>query len=156
VDLLLFGKQAIDGDTAQVGPGVATRLDVPLITYAVRIESIDPVGPHGDRPPPRRAGHRGPGDRLPALLTVEKEIAAIAARPCPTWSAPRAISPRSGTPSPVPFDPARIGIKGIGHHRGKAFTPPPKEPGELVSVAEARPGRGRRPGAGAHRRGRAC
>jgi electron transfer flavoprotein beta subunit len=36
---------------------------------------------------------------LPALLTVEKEIAAIARAPCPTWSAPPAIDPRPGTPS---------------------------------------------------------
>ena len=43
VDLLLFGKQAIDGDTAQVGPGVATRLGVPLISYAVAVESFDPA-----------------------------------------------------------------------------------------------------------------
>ena len=33
VDLVLFGKQAIDGDTAQVGPGVANFLDVPVVTY---------------------------------------------------------------------------------------------------------------------------
>jgi electron transfer flavoprotein beta subunit len=32
-DLVLFGKQAIDGDTAQVGPGVSEFLDVPLVTY---------------------------------------------------------------------------------------------------------------------------
>lgn len=32
-DLVLFGKQAIDGDTAQVGPGVSEFLGVPLVTY---------------------------------------------------------------------------------------------------------------------------
>ncbi len=37
IDLIFFGKQAIDGDTAQVGPGVAVRLDLPVITYAVKI-----------------------------------------------------------------------------------------------------------------------
>ncbi len=37
-DLILFGKQAIDGDTAQVGPGVAEFLDIPQITFAVKIE----------------------------------------------------------------------------------------------------------------------
>ena len=31
-DVLLFGKQAIDGDTAQVGPGVAARLGLPQVT----------------------------------------------------------------------------------------------------------------------------
>jgi len=37
-DLVLFGKQAIDGDTAQVGPGVSEFLNVPLITYVKNIE----------------------------------------------------------------------------------------------------------------------
>lgn len=36
-DLILFGKQAIDGDTAQVGPGVSEFLDYPLITYATSL-----------------------------------------------------------------------------------------------------------------------
>ena len=40
-DLLLFGKQAVDGDTAQVGPGVAQYLDLPMVTYAREIEADD-------------------------------------------------------------------------------------------------------------------
>ncbi|HEX9715060.1 MAG TPA: electron transfer flavoprotein subunit beta/FixA family protein, partial [Desulfurivibrionaceae bacterium] len=32
-DLILCGKQAIDGDTAQVGPGLAERLDIPFVAY---------------------------------------------------------------------------------------------------------------------------
>ena len=38
VDLILCGKQAIDGDTAQVGPGIAENLGMPQITYAAKIE----------------------------------------------------------------------------------------------------------------------
>ena len=37
-DLVLFGKQAIDGDTAQVGPGVSEFLGVPLVTYVRKID----------------------------------------------------------------------------------------------------------------------
>ena len=40
-DLIVSGRQAIDGDTAQVGPQVAEKLGVPQITYAEAIESID-------------------------------------------------------------------------------------------------------------------
>jgi electron transfer flavoprotein beta subunit len=39
-DLILCGRQAIDGDTAQVGPQVAEKLGVPQITYAEAIESL--------------------------------------------------------------------------------------------------------------------
>lgn len=40
-DLIIGGRQAIDGDTAQVGPQVAEKLGLPQITYAETIESID-------------------------------------------------------------------------------------------------------------------
>ena len=40
-DLILSGRQAIDGDTAQVGPQVAEKLGIPQITYAELIEEID-------------------------------------------------------------------------------------------------------------------
>jgi len=43
-DLILCGKQAIDGDTAQVGPGLATRLDIPYITCVQRIREATESG----------------------------------------------------------------------------------------------------------------
>lgn len=36
-DIILCGKQSVDGDTAQVGPGLATRLNIPFVTYVHRI-----------------------------------------------------------------------------------------------------------------------
>jgi electron transfer flavoprotein beta subunit len=41
VDLVFTGKQTIDGDTAQVGPGVAKRLGLNLLTYVSRIVELD-------------------------------------------------------------------------------------------------------------------
>lgn len=41
VDLVFTGKQTIDGDTAQVGPGVAKRLGLNLLTYVSRIVEVD-------------------------------------------------------------------------------------------------------------------
>ena len=40
-DLLLFGRHAVDGDTAQTGPAVAAQLDIPQITLAETIEVED-------------------------------------------------------------------------------------------------------------------
>ena len=37
VDLVFTGKQTIDGDTAQVGPGIAKRLDMQLLTYVSKV-----------------------------------------------------------------------------------------------------------------------
>ncbi|MFA7116507.1 MAG: electron transfer flavoprotein subunit beta/FixA family protein [Bacteroidales bacterium] len=41
VDIILGGRQAIDGDTAQVGPQIATKLGLPQITYAEKILDLD-------------------------------------------------------------------------------------------------------------------
>ncbi|MDR0815483.1 MAG: electron transfer flavoprotein subunit beta/FixA family protein [Bacteroidales bacterium] len=40
-DLIICGRQAIDGDTAQVGPQVAEKLGIPQITYAEEVQKID-------------------------------------------------------------------------------------------------------------------
>ncbi|QLL64514.1 electron transfer flavoprotein subunit beta/FixA family protein [Sinorhizobium mexicanum] len=40
-DIVFTGKQTIDGDTAQVGPGIAKRLDLMQLTYVAKIASID-------------------------------------------------------------------------------------------------------------------
>ena len=41
VDLVFCGKQTVDGDTAQVGPGIATRLGLQQLTYIAKIEDVD-------------------------------------------------------------------------------------------------------------------
>ena len=70
-DLVLCGKQAIDGDTAQVGPGIATFLNIPQVTYVTRI------APAGDRHlRVERMLEHGTAVvqvALPAMLTVLKE-----------------------------------------------------------------------------------
>jgi electron transfer flavoprotein beta subunit len=40
-DIVFCGRQAIDGDTAQVGPQTAEKLDIPQLTYVTRIEKLD-------------------------------------------------------------------------------------------------------------------
>jgi electron transfer flavoprotein alpha/beta subunit len=70
-DLILCGKQAIDGDTAQVGPGLAEQLGIPQVTYAIEVEVAE-----------RRCRVRRLLEdrfevvetRLPALLTVVKQL----------------------------------------------------------------------------------
>jgi electron transfer flavoprotein beta subunit len=67
-DLVFCGRQAIDGDTAQVGPQVAEKLGLPQITYAEEILALD-----GDRIVVRRAfplGKETVRCTLPCLLTV--------------------------------------------------------------------------------------
>lgn len=41
VDLVFTGKQTIDGDTAQVGPGIAKRLNMQLLTYVSKVRAVN-------------------------------------------------------------------------------------------------------------------
>ncbi len=137
VDIFIFGMQAIDGDTAQVGPGVATRLGVSLISYAVAIESFDPVAKTAVIHRKTEYGIEVLQTRLPALLTVVKEITPVKRAPLSYML--KAIQYQSEVwtaEAPHPFDSALIGIKGSPTIVGKAFTPPPKEPGDVVKISE--------------------
>jgi electron transfer flavoprotein beta subunit len=70
-DLILCGQQAIDGDTAQVGPMLAENLHIPQITYVNRIE-IDKRHVVGTREV--EAGYERVRCRTPVLITVVKGI----------------------------------------------------------------------------------
>ncbi len=137
VDVLFFGKQAIDGDTAQVGPGVATRLGVPLITYAVTIEEFDPEARLAVVHRRTERGIEVLKTTLPALLTVEKEIAPVRFAPLPHLIRAATYEPEVWTSeNPMPFDRDTIGLRGSPTVVAKAYTPPPKEPGERIVVAD--------------------
>lgn len=70
VDIVFAGKQTIDGDTAQVGPGIASRMTLNQLTYVERIAELDPdrrqIVVH------RRAegGVQVLATRLPCLVTM--------------------------------------------------------------------------------------
>ena len=71
VDLVICGKQAIDGDTGQVGPGLAERLGYPQVTFAISLEVADG----------KLRARRVLDDfyevievKLPAVVTVVKQI----------------------------------------------------------------------------------
>jgi electron transfer flavoprotein beta subunit len=71
-DLILCGKQAIDGDTAQVGPMLATILNIPYVAWARKLTFGD-----GDAVTVERLldhGYDAVETSLPALVTVVKEI----------------------------------------------------------------------------------
>ncbi|MEW5791725.1 MAG: electron transfer flavoprotein subunit beta/FixA family protein [Pseudomonadota bacterium] len=70
VSLVFTGKQTIDGDTAQVGPGIAKRLGFQLLTYVAAVDALDPA--MGEITVQRRAegGMQVIRTRLPALVTM--------------------------------------------------------------------------------------
>jgi electron transfer flavoprotein beta subunit len=72
IDLIICGKQAIDGDTAQVGPGVAEMLGLPFVAWVRKIEEITEKSIRVQRL--MEEGHDVVDMPLPGLITVVKEI----------------------------------------------------------------------------------
>ncbi len=95
-DLVLCGRQAIDGDTAQVGPQTAEKLGMPQITCVSRIDELEPpvvaaaeaaARPAAASPP--RAASRAASRRSPARCLVCSPSPArptIRARRASSWS----------------------------------------------------------------------
>lgn len=71
-DLIFCGRQAIDGDTAQIGPQVADYLHVPQVTYVFEIEKIQKKTVTVKRR--LEDGYERVQCNLPALLTVIGEL----------------------------------------------------------------------------------
>ena len=125
-DLVLFGKQAIDGDTAQVGPGVADWLGMPCIAYARGVEVAD------GKAVVERAfedGYERLEVALPCALTVLKEanVPRMASLRGKMAAKKLVIAPL--TAEAVGADPAKLGLSASPTRVVKIFSPPPKTGG---------------------------
>lgn len=148
-DLVLFGKQAIDGDTAQVGPGVSEFLDVPLVTYVKSIEVAEGGGRSesaADRTAPAHSvftftvvsamddGEHVIEGTFPVVMTVVKEAA-------PPRFAPLSGAIRAGRAEitvldekAIAADPEKIGLGGSPTKVVTIFPPPVKGGGEKMDA----------------------
>lgn len=136
-DLYLFGKQAIDGDTAQVGPGVACRLGLPLITYATKVEGVDLEAREITVHRKTERGIEVLKAPLPVLLTCDREVAEPPFAPLSELI--RAVQTKAAVFSaekPVPFERAKLGLKGSPTRVHRVFTPELKSPGERLVVSD--------------------
>ena len=132
-DLVLFGKQAIDGDTAQVGPGVSEFLGVPLVTYVKELAVLS-EGPNASY---RVVTVMDEGTAtiegcLPAVMTVLKD--GDAPRYAPLAGAIRAASAKITVlnEKDVEADPTKIGLKGSPTKVVTIFPPPVKGCGRKI------------------------
>ncbi|HMV38228.1 electron transfer flavoprotein subunit beta/FixA family protein [Plasticicumulans sp.] len=136
VDLVFTGKQTIDGDTAQVGPGVAKRLDLQLLTYVAKIDELDLAGRTITVQRRAEGGVQVLKTRLPALITMlegtnEMRFATMtdmfrAARsPLTVWNKDDAGI----------TDISKIGLKGSPTVVSKVFAPKPKSvPAQMLDI----------------------
>lgn len=129
-DLILCGKQASDGDTAQVGPGIATQLDLPQITYVRKIEEIDDTHVVAERL--LEGGYEVIEAPLPCLLSAVKELNEPRLPSLRGKLAAKKAEITAWTAADLACDPARLGLDGSPTKVVKIFTPPPRAGGEML------------------------
>lgn len=120
-DLILCGKQAIDGDTAQVGPGIAERLDIPYVTYVKKV-----VGRENGAIRVQRLmddGYDTVQMNLPALITVVKEINEPRIPSLKGKMKAKNIAITTLTAADIEADPEQIGLKGSTTQVVRVFSP---------------------------------
>ncbi|WOH80209.1 electron transfer flavoprotein subunit beta/FixA family protein [Bradyrhizobium sp. BEA-2-5] len=137
-DLIFTGKQTIDGDTAQVGPGIAKRLSVLQLTYVAKVKALDLTARTIEAERRSEGGVQLLRTRLPCLVTMLEATNQIrrgamadalrAARaPIVKWSAQEA-----GVE-----DISRCGLKGSPTVVKRVFAPSARaEKAALVEAAE--------------------
>lgn len=131
-DIIFCGRQAIDGDTAQVGPQIAEKLGLPQVTYVQKMEI------NGDTIRCQRAledGYQVIDVKMPCVLTAIKELNE------PRYSSIGGIFDayekeiKIMTLKEVPIDTAKAGVKGSPTNVYKTFTPSPKGAGTMLEGA---------------------
>jgi len=128
--VILFGKQASDGDTAQVGPGVATQLDLPQITYVRKIDEIDNKHIVAERM--LEGGHEVIEGPLPCVLTVVKEINQPRLPSLKGKMASKKAVIIKWTAADILAEKTRTGLDGSPTKVVKIFSPQPRGGGEIL------------------------
>ena len=136
-DIVLCGRQAIDGDTAQVGPQIAEKLGLPQVSYAAEITK------DGDTITVKRMledGYMTIKVKTPCLITCIKELntprymSVGGVFDC--YSKPYEIFDYETLKDDPLIDPSTIGLKGSPTNIFKSFTPPQKGVGMMLEGAD--------------------
>ncbi|SDY37083.1 electron transfer flavoprotein subunit beta/FixA family protein [Eubacterium barkeri] len=128
-EIIFCGKQAIDGDTAQVGPEIAEHLGYPQVTYAVET-IVD-----GDIVKVKKETEEGfeiIGVKTPCLITVTKPSFEPRYPSIKTKMAANRATIPVLTSEDLDIDLSRAGLKGSPTRVKKSFTPPQKKGGVTI------------------------
>ncbi len=130
VDIIVFGKQASDGDTAQVGPGVATHLDLPQITYVRKIFEIDTASITAQRM--LEEGNETIRASVPCIITVVKEINEPRLPSLKGKMASKKAQLTVWKAEDINCDTKKCGLNGSPTKVMKIFTPSARTDGEIL------------------------
>jgi len=129
-DLILCGKQASDGDTAQVGPGISAHLDIPQVTYVKKIEEVKEKSMRVERM--LEEGYEVIETPLPAVLTVVKEINEPRIPSLKGMMRAKQAKIATLAQKDLGLDPQQLGLSGSPTQVVKIFTPPQRTGGEIL------------------------
>lgn len=133
-DLIIAGERATDGDTAQVGPGIASWLDIPVATYVARIDTADGANIVVERLV--EDGYQILSLPLPSLLTVVKEIAAPRLPTLDGKIRARQMQIPVFSTENMDVDAASLGLKGSPTKVVKINTPKVARGGTVVKASD--------------------
>lgn len=136
VDIVFTGKQTIDGDTAQVGPGIAKRMDMQLLTYVSRIVETDLLGRSITVERRAEGGVQVLKTALPCLITMLENTNELRFATMPAMIHAAAYSVRKWNKEQAGIeDLEKIGLKGSPTVVSKVFGPTPRsEKAEMVDL----------------------
>ena len=136
-DIVMCGRQAIDGDTAQVGPQMAEKLHLPQITYAAEIQK------DGNTVTVKRMledGYMTIKTNTPCLITCIKELNnpryMSVSGVFEAYSKPLTTFDYEALKDDPLIDATTIGLKGSPTNIFKSFTPPQKGAGVMLEGAD--------------------
>jgi len=138
-DIIVAGERATDGDTAQVGPGLAAWLDIPALTYVSKIEKIV----KGQDEPGRifverlvEEGYEIVDAPLPCLITVVKEIAVSRLPTLRGKIRSREMDIPVFSADDLDVNPACLGLKGSPTRVVKIETPSVSRGGRTIVASD--------------------
>jgi electron transfer flavoprotein beta subunit len=133
IDLVICGKMTIDGDTGQVGPGIARRLNIPPLTGVKKIVEINKEKGYAIVHRKLEDGYEVVKSTLPCLFTVEKEINDISFAPLPNMIKAARYQPTIWTADDLEnVDRKQLGLKGSPTIVSKVWAPPKPQGGQLL------------------------
>ena len=128
-DLIFAGRQAIDGDTAQVGPQIAEKMGLPQVTYVKEFEL------EGDAVTVKRAledGYEKLRVKLPCVLTAIKELNTPRYMSVPGILRAAKAEIKIWSADDIGVDKTTVGLKASPTNVFRSFTPKPKGKGITV------------------------
>lgn len=130
-DIIICGKQASDGDTAQVGPGIAAHLDIPQVTYVKHIKESDETSITVERM--TEEGSEILKSPLPCLITVVKEINEPRIPSLKGKMKAKKAEITNWKALDIDCDEERLGLNGSPTQVVRIFTPAPRAQGEILT-----------------------